>query len=275
MFGKKIFHLLLFMISPKPDKHKLALTTQLKNSKLGRVALILGNGPSLDKLNTESVSSNVYDVFVVNNFYKSRISSKVRPDYYVLSDPTSFKEDSQALGTPTELAKYLKTTESTLVLPHNAEESFLSEIKKIYFDDRDQFFFNKNIDPTKPRGYTSVTLYKAIAMACFFGYSKIYILGLDNTEFLGYRGSPGNVLLSDGTSYASSLFDPENENEFEPQEYYSSDYQFRIAGRMQTYAHLFGDLELFPKSKICMLDKHSLIDAFKKESKHSLVLDEF
>ncbi len=80
--------------------------------------------------------------------------------------------------------------------------------------------------------------------------------------------------MSDGTSYAASFFDSEAKNVNEPKEYYSPDYQYGMAGRMQTYAHLFGDLELFPKSKIRMLDGNSLIDSFEKESKHPLVLDE-
>ena len=76
-------------MSVRPDKNRMIATKQLYNSKVGKVALVLGNGPSLDKLNTNKVKSFVNDVFVVNDFYKLSISNEVQPTYYVLSDPAS------------------------------------------------------------------------------------------------------------------------------------------------------------------------------------------
>ena len=247
-------------------------TFRLKNSKAGKTALILGNGPSLDKLNPKKISKEVDDIFVVNNFYKLQIASGIRPTYYVLSDPTSFFSVGQMSMDNKELVDYLESIGCNLILPHHVSENFLPMNTKIYFDDRDNFLFNRNIDPTKPRGYISVTLYKAIAMACYLGYSRIYILGLDNTEFYGYEGAADNRLMFNSTSYAQSNPAKERDREKLVAAYNGLTYEYSIAGRMQAYAYLFGDLELFPKTIIRMLDQYSLIDTFVKETDHPLIV---
>ena len=44
-----------------------------------------------------------------------------------------------------------------------------------------------------------------------------------------------------------------------------------ISGRMQSYAHLFGDLNKFPSDKIINLDSRSLTDAFPKIESHPVL----
>jgi len=39
----------------------------------------------------------------------------------------------------------------------------------------------KNINPLMPRGYMSITLYKALAWCIYLGYKSIGVLGMDNT----------------------------------------------------------------------------------------------
>jgi hypothetical protein len=274
LLRRNLLQLLFFFMSERPDKNRMIATKQLCNSKVGKAALVLGNGPSLDKLNTNKVKSYVNDVFVVNDFYKLSISNEVQPTYYVLSDPASFWTDPQTISETIRLESYLESTGSTLVLPHNIHESFLPQISKVYFDDRDYFLFNKNIEPIRPRGYIPVTLYKAIAMASYFGYEKIYVLGLDNTEFFSYEGSPENRLMVTSRPYAQKK--PEYQEQFEdtPVGYNNDSYPYSIAGRMQAYAYLFGDLELFPKSRIRLLNEKSLVDLFVKEPQHPLVFGE-
>ena len=38
-----------------------------------------------------------------------------------------------------------------------------------------------NTSPVFPRGYVSMTLFKALALALFIDYDSIFVLGMDNT----------------------------------------------------------------------------------------------
>ena len=129
-------------------------------------------------------------------------------------------------------------------------------------------FFSRNILPIKPRGYTSVTLYKALSVACYMGYSEIYVLGLDNTEFYSYYGNLNNTLGVNAATYAKKKIDALDSSNTSPSPFVSG-----IAGRMQSYAHLFGDLRLFSKHKIFNLDANSLTDAFMKIESHPCVFN--
>jgi hypothetical protein len=91
-------------------------------------------------------------------------------------------------------------------------------------------------------------------------YDKIYILGIDNTNFYNYRGTPDNRIVDIGLNTAESIDGSRSTfiSEFE------TEFTSGIAGRMQSYSHLFGDLQKFPRDKIINLDRHSLIDVFPK-----------
>jgi hypothetical protein len=99
-------------------------------------------------------------------------------------------------------------------------------------------------------------------------YDKIYLLGLDNTNFKSYVGSKDNILLDD-----SSITAEKNETD-RTSVYASPQIKFTsgIAGRMPSYALLFGDLKFFNKNKIVNLSENSLVDVFIKESNHPLVI---
>ncbi len=260
--------LISFFKTPRPKREQLKRTRILKNSKKGKVALILGSGPSLDNLNTNLLGDYVDDVFVINSFNQLEVATRIKPAFYGLSDPAHFGilsvEQSLELN---GILDYIKRCEATLVLPHTA---FLAKIftgfDRVFFDDREKTFLNRNIGPLKPRSYGSTTVYKMLAMATFMGYEEIFVLGFDNTNFLNYRGRPDNLMQDIGGATAirkikiKSTFIGEYEKEFTS----------GMAGRMQSYAHLFGDLHKFKKFKISNLDPYSLTDAFPKVTNHPL-----
>jgi hypothetical protein len=251
-----------------PSRNLLAPTKKMKNSKKGKTALVLGSGPSLNTLDPLRVREFFDDVFVVNNYYLMDISKKLAPDYYCLSDPNYFvKEKTNAIHSDRELAKYIRDTDTVLLLSHFYRNfTNYNSLKTLFFDDREWRTIRKNISPLKPRSYSSLTLYKAIAMACFFGYDTIFVLGLDNTEFKSYVGSIDNkIYINNGTHYASSKISMEITST--PEGYSSG-----IAGRMQSYALHFGDLNYFKKYRIINLDPRSLVDAFEKIESHPVII---
>ena len=104
-------------------------------------------------------------------------------------------------------------------------------------------------------------------MAVYMGYDKIYLLGFDNSNFLNYRGRPDNLMQDLGGATAERKF--EKKSSFIGE--YEKEFTSGMAGRMQSYAHLFGDLQKFDNGKIFNLDPYSLTDAFPKILNHPLV----
>lgn len=262
LFVSNFLQLLGFLKTARPHRDALIELNMLKNSKIGRSALVLASGPSADGLNHDFLERFVDDVLVINGFNKLKIAEKIKPVFYGLSDPAHLKDLSgKQESERQELLSYVEKVGATLFLPHHAyKNQAFNEFQCLFFDDRELTFFNNSINPTKPRGYGSTTIYKMLALACFLNYDKIYILGIDNTNFYNYRGTPDNRIVDIGLNTAESID--------ESRSTFISDYERAftsgIAGRMQSYSHLFGDLGKFPRDKIINLDPNSLIDIFPK-----------
>jgi hypothetical protein len=91
------------------------------------------------------------------------------------------------------------------------------------------------------------------------GYDKIYILGVDNTEFKSLVGNISNRTLLE----IKNLYDKNSLLEIK----HFAGPDCGIAGQFLQYANWFGDFSKFPKDKIINLDTQSLIDAFPKQEK--------
>jgi len=257
--------LTIFVKDRSSTKFFKAQTRALRNTQIRSRALVLGNGPSLAKLNSHKVSLDGPDIWVVNDFYKVRQAADLKVSHYVLSDPAYFS------GLPLEInarlkpvLDYVKIKEATLILPHWAKDLFYKQTtsgKVYYFDDRSLAAWSKNTTPVKPRGYIGLTLYKALGFALYLGYERIYILGMDNSEFLNYRSDPDNRLLH----YNSHAYqNPDLAYDM------SNHYLDGMASALTSLSHNFGDLVKF-KGSIANLDGQSLTTRFPKEADHPWV----
>jgi hypothetical protein len=268
-FVQNFLQVVSFLKTPAPATKSLQGMKKMRSAKTTKAALVLGAGPSADLLNTSKVYDFVDDIFVINGFNNLKIANELAPSYYGLSDPAHFgKLENRQLDERSEILSYVKLSGATLILPHTAFNSEIFDThEKLFFDDRELTFFSNSISPLRPRGYGSTTIYKMLAVACHFGYEKIYILGVDNTNFLNYRGRIDNRLTDIGQNTAA------REPHFKSTLIQEFEHEFTsgIAGRMQSYAHLFGDLFKFPRSIILNLDEESLVDAFPKVRNHPLV----
>jgi hypothetical protein len=268
---QNLMQVVSFVRTPAPARDCMKSMKRMQGSKSTKTALVLGAGPSADLLITSRVPEFIDDIFVINGFNNLTIAGEITPSYYGLSDPAHFGPlEGKQLDERNEILNYVKNCSATLILPHTAFGSkVFDNHDKLFFDDRELTFFNNSISPIRPRGYGSTTIYKMLAAACHFGYQRIYLLGVDNTNFLNYVGRVDNKLtdLGQNTANRKIHFKSSLIREYE-QEFTSG-----IAGRMQSYAHLFGDLMKFPSSQIINLHKKSLVDAFPKLDSHPLIRD--
>ena len=230
----------------------------MKGTKKDKIALVLGNGPSLSKLNLDDIATFSPDIFVVNDFYLKPIAKKLSPNFYCLSDPDSLiSPNIEMRHSPSATLQYIKDNESIVLLPHFYRNIQIpSSIRKIFFNDREFTIFSKNINPCRPRGYSSLTILKTLSVAIYFGYSKIYLLGVDNSEFKALFGDIDNRLWM----RTDRLYEDEGIEKY-VYPVYSLD---GISGKFQQYAIWFGDFKKFTRANILNLDTESLIDAFPK-----------
>lgn len=250
---QQLLRILAFLKTPGPSAEIVSKMSSLKNSKQGKIALVIGNGPSQALLISEKVNDYFDDIFVVNDFHKMPAAKNIKATYYGLSDPISFRSEIPEIEQDIlNLQKYAIETNCIFLLPHLRELEFSNLANEKYFFDDRELIFLKKISPVRPRPYTSVTLYKVLSVAIHLGYSHIYIVGLDNTEFYSYHGHPSNNLFNQNIDM-------------------SFVFESGISGRMQSYAHLFGDLKKFPSDKITNLDSRSLTDAFPKLESHPAI----
>jgi hypothetical protein len=247
--------------------HRRALRQirDLKDSSTGKKALVFANGPSVNLLDLEHslFRSEEIDIFAVNFFPLSKLASQVTPKYLVLSDPLTHPNFASSKNQ--ELWNWIQNnSDVNLYVPTSWYAAFRNKSisnKVVYFDDRTLIGWCQNVSPIHPRGYGSLTSYKALAIACFAGYSRIGIIGFDNSQFRSVYTSPQNRV------YQKSLYFYDESSDLE----LSDSFQNGIADYFYDTSNTFSYLRMFVKFPIVNLDQNSLVDHFQKIQS----LDEF
>lgn len=244
----------------------LKATKYIKNTMKEQNAFVFANGPSLNKINLEKVKNYQkqfgYKLICVNSFI-GKFSSKIIPDYYVLSDPVYFGYSEELISKERqeELKIDLKIIEEhniTVFVPLQFLDRFNLKTQVYYFNDFELKWFNNNIvDITKPRSYLSMTAYKALAISTFLGFKNIYISGFDNNWFKSIEADKDNIIYylnehAVDQACSGKHIVPKREAE-------------NIGSLLNSHSYLFLDLYKFPKN-IINLDSESLVDAFSKEN---------
>lgn len=234
----------------------------IKNSKQDKFALVIGNGPtqgylSLDSLN--ELKKRGFDLYTVNYWNQNKELSSVIPDFLVLTDPDTFKakeEDTIFYTKDQDLFTYLQAHHSIkIVCPLRKVKEYsgyFGESRVIGIVDAELMYWTKNIKPIFPRGYSSMTLYKALALAKWQGYKRIFVIGMDNTY-------PRNVYCD----HENRLIRLELHAEADNYTLDMSDLFHNMDNYIASMIRLFRDAHLF-KGDVVNLDPFSLTDAFEK-----------
>lgn len=154
------------------------------NSRIGCEALVIAHGHSTSRLNVEGVARAMekgLDVFAINNFFATELSSSIVPTHLVLSDPLTGPNSHYAMAEKiwNDLDNH---PEVQLIAPHAwFPELNARRTSTLYFNDCGLQGLTKNISPMRPKGYISRTAFVALAVAIYMGYERIFIIGFDNT----------------------------------------------------------------------------------------------
>jgi hypothetical protein len=252
---------------------------RLKNSRYLYEVMVIGNGPSqgyLDKKTLVEFQKKGGQLFVVNFWPENKSLSEVIPDYIVISDAgtlsstsanhlvispdpgtSSINAGEHFIDKNKRLSEYLMANDSIKIACPIRRCSELSKIygehRVIGFVDSELRMWNKNINPLLPRGYLSMTLYKSLALAIWFGYEKIFVIGMDNTY-------PRSVYCN-------------HDNKFINHEIHAggADFAVDMSGMYNTtgdgimdISQIFFDARKFTRENVINLDQYSLTDAFVK-----------
>ncbi len=275
---KRWFHMFyrdtLLDLSGSKRKRKYEELYKLKGQGKGKKALVLAGGPSINKLDAEKVKlycqENKAEIFCVNYFVNSAFAEVTKADYWLISDPRHFdlsvEDTAKAYRNSERLIRkgiFASDFHSTLAKTN-------SNLPIIPFNDAETSgIFSKNTDPRYPRSYVTMSAYKALAVATFMGYDKIYICGFDNTYIRDLGCDENNTLYRRINHFYSPTL-----TEDDPLKY--RDYKMglgpnesprirTVAEELLAYSRLFSDLYRFRKYPVFNLDADSLTDAFPKD----------
>jgi hypothetical protein len=237
----------------------LLKTWRMRNSASTKRAIVIGNGPSQGLLTVKELDSFVNsggETYCVNYWHQNQNLSVHVPTWMVLSDPSTFLQESSLVE---GLILYLKTHSKIKLI---APVSFVDILRRLGISNELHCFIDvelsiwNGIHPLLPRGYVSMTLYKALAWAVHMGYKEIGVIGMDNTY-------PRNI-FNDENNHVCNLETHAGINDYL---YDHSGSYSCVAAVLDELTRLFLNLQFFPNERVKNLDMYSLTDRFKKVSK--------
>lgn len=249
-------------------RHFMLNSKDLEGTKRGQNAFVFACGGSMNNIDPIKIKAFGYDIIAVNGYLLSDFGSKIPPTHYVLSDPSWFNgsvgnDRYRDAERNDKVINLLANLNAKLFVPLN----YIKYItyKELYgFCDIENSLSTNVVNIGKPRGYNSVTAYKALAIALYLGYDHIYICGIDN-NYLKYL----EVDSSNRLSYAVPHIQKST------RVYLDADGFCATVGEYMYRDHkLFEDLRKFPHSRITNLDSTSLICEFNKRHDLDIYLDD-
>ena len=247
-----------------PNYSKINNLKKIKNTKKNKKAFVFANGPSISKLDPFKIKSyqeSGFDVFAGNSYINSSFGNIVIPNFYIFSDNVHFEKKTVSKSNDKYKKDVIKVIDLRIpiFIPHRSCKG-LTWPNILVFNDSFDIFSNNVVDMTKPKGYVSLTLYKALSAACYMGYETIYISGFDNDYFKKFEvDEDNNFFVPDEHFYSKE----NKESVRRKEEFHKS-----IGEALIITSMTFTGLEKFKRFPIINLDKTGLVDSFSK--KHDL-----
>lgn len=177
---------------------EIASNKHLKGIHEGKRCYILGNGPSLKKIDLSFLKGK--HVFSVNSFSNSPYCNEIKPEFHFWADPSYFDGTYLEEGVIQEWKKMLEEEREggvKLFLPYTDDARIFFERNKtkIQMGENDSVFWfftlydphphmKLNPDITKPLPICRTVVQLAAIAAIYMGFSEIVLLGCDGTSVL-------------------------------------------------------------------------------------------
>ena len=221
--------------------------------------LVLGAGPSLEALSPEWLTyfrEQGGMVMGSNGFAYVEATLGASADYLVLADPAYFDsagqgDESAAVERDRAMARAF---EGTLFVPAAKEVPLgRGSRRTIYFEFDGLEGFGWRADPTRPRGFSGVTILSAISIGLYLGYGPIYVCGIDYDYFRTFQMDGMNRIVVGRSHY------------FEESESYWNAMGKDMADVLFDAARILRDLKNFASCDVVNLGgPSSLVDSFPR-----------
>ncbi len=239
---------------------------KLRNSKKHKSIFIFGNGKSLNILNLNKIHNlqkKKFDVMVMNNFFSSKKSKKIKPTFWLTTDKRVinpkkkyFYKNIEKYRDIVSNLKHIQKLSCKILLPHNI---ISTTIKKniVFFNGYINISSKNYFDVTRSRNLFYLSGITAISIAKYFGYKKIYICGLDNDQWITTKVTKDNKVYFD-----SSYFYRKPKNSYVGNDIYEILYKFNNIYFSYMKLKSNNIINLDPKSTITYFNKKHKLDVY-------------
>jgi hypothetical protein len=221
----------------------------------GKRCFIIGNGPSLNKIDMSRLENEV--TFGVNSIFLMTQTNGFRPTFYVVEDNLVFKENQDAIDRytgvtkilPTQYAERLACRDDCFVF--DMETSFYNRTNKRLFgvpqfnqSDRPKFFCGQSVT------------YINMQLAYYLGFTEVILIGMDfsyqkppshdqSGNHIHSHGDDPNHFHKDYFGAGKTWKDPRLGRVL--RSYMRAKFEYESTGRSIVNATPGGELELFPR----------------------------
>lgn len=249
-------------------KQALRPLTKLQGSASGADVLVIGSGPSAERVNAREVArrQNAGDLVVIatNYFLSSTLARTITPDFLVWSDsvfsPMNRERNAKAWDAIAErptVRVVVPWTWQSVIAAMKTSSQFL------YFDNDTLEGWSSNISPVKPRGYQGSTGVKALALGHYLAPRQQFVIGVDLSNYRNFSVDSSNRVLRHPSHVAGTDSGVQD---------ISKGGINGLADSLYSVANQFLALRThFSGLGIVNLDTDSLVDAFPKVTEHELI----
>jgi hypothetical protein len=183
---------------------------------LNQRCFIIGNGPSLNKLDLTKLKNEV--TFGVNAIYLNYDKMQFHPTYYVVEDNLVAEDRKDEINTyegPTQ--KFFGNFLRYCIKP-GKDVAFLNLIRN-YSDKNYEPFFSKNA--VRKVGVGGSVTYVCLQLAYYMGFKEVYMIGFDHNYVI-----PDSAQISNKNSHSFDITSTEDDVNHFNKEYFGKGYRW-------------------------------------------------
>lgn len=187
---------------PHLSRYRCRDMSRFKNMHQGRRCFIVGNGPSLQIADLETLHANREISFGVNQVYKAFASTNWRPDYYCAADTYVVKSFAKRISAMEGICKFIGNRCALSLDEIGSDTLFFYPFLFEHYEEEGPDFSD---NPNNGIFFGNTVIYDCLQFAAYMGFRKIYLIGTD----CNYKnqGGAGDYFIKD---YNDSTKHPSN-----------------------------------------------------------------
>jgi len=163
---------------------------KLRNKHSGERCFIIGNGPSLNKLDLTKLKNEI--TFGVNAIYLNYEKMQFHPTYYVVEDHLIAEDRKDEINQyKGPQLKFYGTFLRHLIKPD--EKTLFMNVRKDYSKDNTVPVFSTNA--VRFLGIGGSVSFLCLQLAYFMGFPKVYMIGFDHNYIVPAKHEPSETLV--------------------------------------------------------------------------------